>query len=321
MLAWPHPDTDWADFLDDAEACYLALAREILRREHLLILCRDPDHRRHIDHRLQQAGINTARLHFRELPYNDTWTRDYGPLAVLDNASLSLQDFRFNGWGGKFPAADDDRVNAALPWQVSLENRALVLEGGSVETDGRGTLLTTTHCLLNPNRNPSLDRARLGQQLTDALGLKRFVWLEHGALEGDDTDAHVDTLARFCNPDTVAYVQCRDQSDSHYPALRAMEEQLQREADRHGWRLAALPLPVPCFSDEGERLPATYANFLIINDAVLVPVYGVETDGEALDILAEVFHDREVVPVNCRVLIEQHGSLHCATMQLPQGVF
>lgn len=321
MLAWPHEGTDWAPILAAAEDSYVALSRAILDHEQLLILCPDRHHQARIQSRLAAAGARLGAARFAIRNYDDTWARDFGPLAVGDDRSTRLQDFRFNGWGGKYQSDADDRLNGTLAWRRPLDQHRLVLEGGSVDTDGRGTLLTTRACLLNPNRNPDLDQPRIERRLRDALGIRDFVWLDHGALAGDDTDAHVDTLARFCDADTLAYVQCRDPRDSHYPGLRAMEEQLRREAAARHWRLLPLPLPPACFSAEGERLPATYANFLIINGAVLVPVYGVASDRLALDILAKAFPGRRTVAVNCRALIEQHGSLHCATMQLPQGVF
>ena len=198
----------------------------------------------------------------------------------------------------------------------------MVLEGGAIETDGQGTLLTTEACLLNHNRNPRLDRAAIEMKLREDFGVERILWLSHGHLEGDDTDSHIDTLARFCDPQTIAYVRCDDPEDSHYPSLAAMEEQLKtlRQADGSPYRLIALPWPRPCFDpDDGHRLPATYANFLIINGAVLVPTYADAADAEALATLAEAFPGRDIVPIDCRSVIRQHGSLHCLTMQLPRG--
>ena len=169
-------------------------------------------------------------------------------------------------------------------------------------------------------RQPSLDQAAIEARLRETLGVKEIWWLENGHLEGDDTDAHVDTLARFCNARTIAYVQCNDASDSHYTALHAMEQELFALAGREQIDLVPLPMPAAQFDDNGHRLPATYANFLIINGAVLVPVYDCETDASALDQLAEAFPDREIIGIDCRSLIAQHGSLHCVTMQLPKGV-
>jgi agmatine deiminase len=197
-----------------------------------------------------------------------------------------------------------------------------VLEGGSIESDGAGTLLTTSECLLTPSRNPSMDRTAIEQLLEEVLGVDRILWLNHGYLAGDDTDSHIDTLARFCAPDHICYVTCPDVADEHYSALAAMEEELQefRQADGTPYRLTPLPWPDPIYDEDGERLPATYANFLIINGAVLLPVYDVPQDEEAVRIMAGIFPDREIIPIDCRPLIYQHGSLHCVTMQIPAGV-
>ena len=220
-----------------------------------------------------------------------------------------------------------------------------VFEGGSIESDGRGTLLTTSECLLSPHRNPSLTRQEIEQRLLHYFHAQRVLWLDHGYLAGDDTDSHIDTLARFCPADTIAYVQCTDPSDEHYEALHAMEQQLasfrapgasphgstsasqssptsSQDEEGHPYRLIPLPLPAPVFDpDDGHRLPATYANFLIINRAVLMPTYGQPANDElARRQLQSAFPRYDIVPVDCRVLIRQHGSLHCSTMQFPVGV-
>lgn len=319
LLAWPHANTDWCDVLDDAEATYVALACAILARQHLRVICRDAEHSAHIRTLLTQAGAELARLELLERPYNDTWARDFGPIAVIENGALTLQDWRFNGWGGKFAADADDALNQQLPWGVPLRRFDLILEGGAIDTDGRGNLLTTSNCLLNPNRNPQLDRAAVEAQLKEAFGLRNIWWLEHGYLEGDDTDAHVDTLARFCDERTIAYVQCTDRDDVHYTELRAMEQELEQLAAREQLKLVPLPMTPPLFDDDGARMPATYANFLIINGAVLVPTYGCDTDAAALAQLDAAFPNHDVIGIHCLPLIVQHGSLHCVTMQLPTG--
>ena len=320
LLAWPDTDTDWRDQLDDAWACYTALSCAILARENLLVICRDTVQENRIREQLQAAGAAMQGLSFVHAAFNDTWARDFGPLVARQTQGLIALDFTFNGWGNKFPADRDNALTRQLPLRVPVQPHAMVLEGGSVDTNGNGLLLTTTQCLLNPNRNPAMDKSAIEKVLGETLGGHTILWLEHGDLEGDDTDAHIDTLARFCNPDTIAYVQCAEPSDSHYESLQAMERQLQALADEHGLKLVALPMAEPCFDGEGQRLPATYANFLIINGAVLVPTYDCATDQQALTTLQAVFPERDVIGVPCRPLIEQHGSLHCVTMQLPEGV-
>ncbi len=328
QLTWPHADSDWGPLLDEVEPVFATIAREISARERLLVACHDAPLRDRVRALLEQAGCAMERVTLHLAPSNDTWARDHGPLTVLDgNGSARLLDFTFNGWGGKHAHARDNRITAALHAQgafgtTPLEAVAMVLEGGSVEVDGLGTLLTTSHCLLTPTRNPELDRAAIEARLGQWLGIDRVLWLSEGHLEGDDTDAHIDTLARFCDPHTIAYVACDDPNDSHYPALKAMEAELTALRDRDGrpYRLVPLPWPRPAFSADGQRLPATYANFLIINGAVLVPTYRDPADAVALERLASCFPGREIVAIDCRPIIEQYGSLHCLTMQLPEGV-
>lgn len=322
MITWPHQVTDWHYMLDDAEQTYCAMAHAILADENLLIICRDVAHENHIRQRLNQqnnAGSkDNERLHFQRMSYNDTWVRDYGPVAVQGK----LLDFTFNGWGNKFDSKLDNAVNRRMTWAWQLQREKLILEGGGIETDGKGCLLTTRTCLENPNRshkNQPRPSDLLEKALSRSLGFTDYVWLTHGHLEGDDTDAHIDTLARFINATTVTYVQCSNANDSHYSSLNAMEKELEAAAQTRGWTLAPLPMTPPIYDEDDERLPATYANFLITNHSILVPVYGVETDQAALDVITQHAGERRVVPINCRSLIRQHGSLHCATMQLPAG--
>lgn len=319
LLAWPDAETDWAGALEQTRACYQTLLSVILGHQNVLLVCRQRESADAARARLQEAGANTARLRTVIADYDDTWARDFGPITVEQDGRPLLLDFRFTGWGGKFIAERDDALNAALPWAVEREAVNLVLEGGAIDTDGRGTLLTTRACLRNPNRNPAFSEAELEAALKQSLGVTRIFWLDHGHLEGDDTDAHVDTLARFVNETTIAYVRCQDREDSHYPALAAMERELQALAQTHALTLIPLPMAVAQYNAEGERLPATYANFLMTNRAILVPLYDCATDDAALEALGAVAGARAVVGVPCRALIEQRGSLHCVTMQLPTG--
>jgi agmatine deiminase len=257
---------------------------------------------------------------------NDTWARDHGAITVLNGQEALLLDFVFNGWGLKFPADKDNLISGKLQragvLRAPIQAGGLVLEGGGIESNGAGTLLTTAECLLSPNRNPHLSQADIEAQLKQLFGMQQVIWLHHGYLAGDDTDSHIDTLARFCSEDTIAYVRCDDPTDEHYGALSAMEAELQaaRLPDGRPFRLVALPWPDACYDADGQRLPATYANFLIINGAVLVPTYEVPQDAAALEVLKGLFPDHEVIGINCRALIEQHGSLHCVTMQFPEAV-
>ena len=327
MLTWPHDDSDWAPLLNEADTVFAAIGTAVTRFQRLLVVCRDKAHRGHVTRRLAENGADPARVTAAIAPSDDTWARDHGPVTVLEDRRPLLLDFIFNGWGGKYPAARDTRITARLHAQAvfgetPLEPVDLVLEGGSIESDGLGTLLTTSGCLLTPTRNPHLDRTATERALKASLGVERVLWLEHGRLEGDDTDGHVDTLARLCSPDTIAYVTCTDRGDAHHGPLKAMEAELRalRTADGRPYRLIPLPLPAPIHETDGRRLPATHANFLIINGAVLVPTYDDPADRVALERLAGVFPGREIIGVDCRTLIRQYGSLHCVTMQLPEGV-
>nr|WP_320012394.1 agmatine deiminase family protein [uncultured Desulfobulbus sp.] len=324
LLSWPHRDTDWAPYLQHVWQVFLEITQTISRFEQVVIVTPDPHL---VQDQLCQAGIQPAPITLVQVATNDTWTRDFGPITVLEDAHPCLLDFGFNGWGLKFAADLDNQITAHLAaeglWgKTPLQVPGLILEGGSIESDGAGTLLTTSECLLGPNRNPHLNKAQLEQALSHHLGISHFLWLDHGFLAGDDTDSHIDTLARLCPKETILYVRCPDQTDSHYGALQQMEAELQKLKTPKGqpYRLVPLPWPRPCYHEDGHRLPATYANFLIINGAVLVPTYDDPQDQIALATIAQVFPDREIIGIDCRPLILQHGSLHCVTMQLPRGV-
>ena len=330
MLTWPHPGTDWFSRLREVEPVFLAIARAVLRFENLLVSCEHVFRAEQLDRELNDwARENNlpGRAHCVPAPADDTWARDHGPIAVQTGDGTRLMDFRFNAWGGKFPWEKDNALNRHLAnagcfGDTPLEAVDFVLEGGSIESDGQGTVMVTSECLMTPTRNPDYDRGAIEALLGETIGANRVLWLNHGYLAGDDTDSHIDTLARFCAPDRICHVRCEDPEDEHYQALAAMEEELRqfRQADGTPYQLTPLPWPDPIQDEDGERMPATYANFLIINGAVLVPVYDVPQDAEALAILRDLFPEREIIPVPCRTLVEQHGSLHCVTMQLPAGV-
>jgi len=323
LIAWPHAGTDWAYMLDEVTACYVEMARAILEDdERLVIVAPDADD---VKASLGQ-DVDWQRISIIELPTNDTWVRDYGPIAVFKDGRTVLTDFTFNAWGMKFAADCDNLVTSRLQargvFKAPLVNyRDLVLEGGSIETDGNGTVLTTTCCLTAPNRNDALSREQLEQELLDRLGCVKMLWLDHGALSGDDTDGHIDTLARFAPDGVILYCGCDNPEDEHYEPLMKMEEDLKQMTDAEGnpYHLIKLPLPDAMY-DEISRLPATYANFLVMNHQVLVPVYGQpENDVKACELIGQAFPGRKIKGIDCRPLICQHGSLHCATMQLPEG--
>lgn len=325
QLTWPHAETDWAYMLPEVQACFVSIAREIAKRERLLIVTPNPDE---VKKQLERGGnIRMSNVRFLTCETNDTWARDHGAITLMDTDAPALLDFTFNGWGKKFAAELDNQITRqAIEAKVLkgkyIDHLDFVLEGGSIESDGMGTLLTTSQCLLAPNRNEPMNRIDIEEYLRSAFHSQRVLWLDHGYLAGDDTDSHVDTLARFCSPSAIAYVQCTDLEDEHYEALRAMEEQLEAFRTLAGEPYHLFPLPMADKIEiEGERLPATYANFLIMNDAVLYPTYRQpENDSRARKVLQEAFPEYELVGIDCCALIKQHGSLHCVTMQYPMGV-
>lgn len=325
MLTWPHAQTDWAWILDEVEKVYSTICRAIARREQVLIVYRDTAHQQHIE--LVIADSTTLQqCVFVQAASNDSWARDHGPISVMQQNQPLLLDFQFNGWGGKYESGLDNAISQQLHQQnvfkCAFHTLPLILEGGSIESDGEGTLLTTEQCLLTPTRNPELKKAAIENILISELGIKRFLWLTEGHLAGDDTDAHIDTLARFCNTQTIAYCSCTDNTDEHYRDLKAMEKQLQafRTADNKPYKLIPLPIPAARYAEDGRRLPATYANFLIINNAVLVPIYNDKNDAIALQNLTAAFPQHAVEAIDCSAIIKQYGSLHCLTMQLAAGV-
>ncbi|MCL1633579.1 agmatine deiminase family protein [Luteimonas sp. SX5] len=324
LIAWPHEGTDWAERLGEVEETYIALVAAIVRFERAVICVADDDVQAYARARLSSARIDMDRVAFVEVPYDDTWLRDSGPITLLKQQGFRLLDFRFTGWGGKFEASLDDQLIEALNTKRVFRDAQtqpidFALEGGAIDADGDGTLLTTWQCL--HERHPDKSREELTAKLSDWLAQQRVLWLDHGYLEGDDTDAHIDTLARFAAPDAIVFQACDDPADSHYAELKAMADEIAalRTRDGRPYRLFPLPWAKPIV-DGGRRLAASYANFLIVNGAVLMPAYGDEADAAAVAVLEKAFPGREIVPVPCRPLIWQNGSLHCITMQLPHGL-
>lgn len=324
LLSWPHNGSDWAYMLDEVTRCYVELAEAISRFNPLLIVAPDIEvPKRELSH------LSDRKIIFCQVKTNDTWTRDFGPITVLNQGGTPLLlDFAFNGWGLKFAANHDNLVTMKLVESKVLgaprENHlGFVLEGGSIDSDGQGSLLTTSECLLSPNRNGDLNREEIESTLMASLGVRNILWINHGWLAGDDTDSHVDTLARFAPEDTILYVCATSPDDEHYQELKLMEDDISnlRTQDGRPFNMIALPLPDAIFDADGERLPATYANFLVTDKALFMPGYGQpNNDYLASQILKIAFPDHEIVTVNCLPLIKQHGSLHCATMHIPASI-
>ncbi len=327
MLTWPHLNTDWREDLDQVEAVFVTLAKQISLRQRLIISANSERDRQQILAQLEKSAANLENITLYIVDSNDSWVRDHGPITILDAGKPTLLDFTFNAWGDKFTAELDNQITAHLHSVGAFGNTPLkqidmVLEGGAIESDGGGTLLTTTRCLLSSTRNPKMSKAEIEQQLCQLFGLSRVLWLDDGYLAGDDTDSHIDTLARFCDDKTIIHLSCDDLNDEHYPALRSMQQQLQAMRTLKGepYRLIPLPWPKIKRNKKGDKLPASYANFLVINGAVLVPTYDDPHDRYALECLQQGFPDREIVGIPSLPLIQQFGSLHCVTMQLPKSV-
>ena len=321
LMSFPHEETDWHNPNNEAElkaslSPFIRIAQAIAYGEAVYIICKDKD-------KISSLFCSPRNLTFIEVPTNDTWIRDYGYISIKKDGDNKLLDFTFDGWGEKFEASLDNTVNSALHKKgymgtTSLESIDFVLEGGSIESDGEGTLLTTSACLCNPNRNGGLSKKEIEEKLTHYLGVKRVLWLDYGYLAGDDTDSHIDTLARFVNSTTIMYVKCDTEEDEHYEALRKMQTQLQDFRTKEGKPYTLIPLPMTeaIYNKNNERLPATYANFLITNDALIYPTYNDKNDKVTHEIFKTFFTDKEIIPINCLKLIEQGGSLHCSTMQI-----
>ncbi|MBE6318953.1 MAG: agmatine deiminase family protein [Bacteroidales bacterium] len=324
LLSWPHKDSDWNYMLDEVTKCYINIVEAITTETNVIIIAPDIE----IPQK-QLSHINQSLISFYEIPTNDTWARDFGVITTCnDNGNFILNDFQFNGWGLKFASNKDNLITRYMIKQKAINGTynncmGFTLEGGSIESDGKGLLLTTSECLLSPNRNGDLSKEEIEQTLISTLGLKKILWLDHGFLEGDDTDSHIDTLARIAPNDTIVYVGTNDETDIHYSTLQSMKQQLMQFTTIEGnsFNLIELPLPDPIYDEDGNRLPATYANFLIMDKSVIMPIYAQHhKDLLATQIMQIAFPNHKIITVDCNALIKQHGSLHCVTMQLPKEI-
>ena len=320
QLVFPHKLTDWNEYLDEAISTFVNIANIIATYQKCLIIAKDLVY---IKSLFTKPKIR-KNIIFVKIDSNDTWSRDFGGITVDIDGKLTILDFKFNAWGKKFPYNLDNQITQQLKMkgllkQYSHKTIAFVLEGGSIESDGNGTIMTTSRCLMEKNRNPHLTQNSIEKQLINSLGAKRILWLNYGALVGDDTDSHIDTLARFVDNNTIVYQSCDDIADKNYKELKAMENELKtfRTLKQTPYKLIPLP-PIEPKYYEDDRLPATYANFLIINGAVIVPTYNDKNDNKALEIFKTLFPKRDIIGCDCSTLIKQHGSLHCVTMQYPK---
>lgn len=324
QLTWPHAGSDWMPYLDEITHTYVELAAAIAAREPLLVVAPHPGKVETLLRRSLDAEM-LRNISYFECDTDDTWARDHAFLTLKDSDERILLDFKFNGWGEKFAWEKDNAINrklhAAGIVKGNYEDHGdFVLEGGSIESDGKGTVFTTSQCLMAPRRNQPLTQADIESRLKDSLRAKRIVWLDHGNLTGDDTDGHIDTIVRTAPHDTLLYIRCHDKDNPQYADFKALEDQLTalRTLEGKPYRLLPLPMPDPITFD-GEQLPATYANFLVINGAVIMPTYAQQDNDEAArETIREAFPDRKIIGIDARVIIRQHGSIHCITMQYPR---
>lgn len=336
QLTWPHEGTDWSPYLAEITHTFVQIAKAVARYERLVVAAKYPDRvREELARSLDEEEMKRVAIY--ECDNDDTWARDHAFITLIQTTcdggaaehegEARLLDFKFNGWGEKFAADNDNRINATLYNKGAFHGKRtdygdFVLEGGSVESDGKGTVLTTSICLMAQHRNQPMTQADIEQTLKQRLCARKIVWLDHGQLIGDDTDGHIDTIVRVCPDNTLLYVGCDDEEDPQYADLKALETQLRHATDADGkpFRLVKLPMPSAIYDGE-ERLPATYANFLVLNGAVIVPTYAQpDTDALALRLVGEAFPGRAVIGIDSRTIIRQHGSIHCLTMQYPEGV-
>jgi len=316
QVIFPHANSDWADYLEDAEENFVAIIKAVSAYQPCLVVCHDISY-------VRSKFDACKNIYFVQAPTNDTWARDCSAITVYEDDRPLLLNFVFTGWGAKFEAGLDNNMTQSLAsvYDTPIEDISFILEGGAIESNGKGTLLITSECVFNPNRNTDISQEESVQKLKEFFGVSKVLCLNHGYLSGDDTDSHIDTLARFVDEQTIVYLKCEDKDDEHYEALKKMEDELKTFSDQDGKPLKLVPLPfTKAIYDGDERLPATYANFLIMNKAVLVPTYRDANDQKALAVLKEVFPGRQIIPIDCSTLIRQHGSLHCVTMQFPYGI-
>jgi len=321
QLTFPHKDTDWNEYLDEAISTFVNIANIIASYQKCLIVAKELNY-------IKSLFLNNKikrNITFVKIDSDDTWSRDFGGITVWEDKKLTVLDFKFNAWGKKFPFKLDNQITKQLKLkgllkQYKHKSIPFVLEGGSIDSDGAGVIMTTTRCLMEKNRNPHLSQSTIEKQLISYFGAKKILWLNYGALVGDDTDSHIDTLARFVSTNTIVYQSCDDKNDENYQELKSMETELKTFSNLDGVPYTLIPLPhIEAKYYDNERLPATYANFLIINNAVLVPMYNDLSDTNVLKIFKNIFPKRDVVGIDCSILIRQHSSLHCVTMQYPKN--
>lgn len=314
QIIFPHMQTDWNDYLDEAMDNFQNIIEQIIKYQKCLVVCDDIK-------RVKKRFKKHENLFFVKYKTDDTWARDSSAISIKNANNTELLDFIFNGWGNKFKAKKDNAMskNIKKHYKTKVKKCNFILEGGGIESNGDGVLLTTSTCMLNKNRNKKLNKKQITKKLSKYFDATKVLYLNHGYLAGDDTDSHIDTLARFIDKKTIVYVKCKDKKDEHYKELKLMENELKNYAKKYGFKLIAVPMTDAIYYEK-ERLPATYANFLFVNSAILVPTYGVPQDKKALNIFKKHIKNRDIIGIDCSTLIRQHGSLHCVTMNFAKGI-
>ena len=326
QLTWPHANTDWKPYLEEITKVFIEMAKVITNEELLVVVTPEIDA---VKNKLSKELTvqQMDNVIFYDIDTNDTWARDHAPMTLISGSKETrILDFKFNGWGEKFEWRKDNAITAKLndcaAFNADYEDDTdFVLEGGSIESDGKGSIFTTSFCLMADHRNQPLTRDKVEERLLKSLHAERIVWLHNGQLIGDDTDGHIDTIVRLAPNDTIVYNGCDDENDEQYRDFRTLENQLKqiKTLDEKPYNLLRLPIPDAIY-DDGERLPATYANFVITNKSVICPTYSQPAkDAIAKEVLQRAFPNHTVVGVDASVVIRQHGSLHCLTMQYPEG--
>lgn len=323
-LSWPHDPITFPGRVEKIERTYGKIIKNLQHSEKVNLLVKDSAMKTRAQDILKERGVNPDEIAFHVYEYADVWFRDYGPIFLVNKKSggLAMSHWIFNGWGEKYEALMKDThipefINQSM--NIPCFTPGIVMEGGSIDVNGKGTLLTTEQCLLNKNRNPHLSKSGIEEYLMEYLGVSHIIWLKNG-IEGDDTDGHIDDISRFVNPTTVLCAYEENRNDVNYPILHENYEILLHAKDQSGNSLKVIKLPMPgAIGDAEGALPASYANFYIGNKVVLVPVFGHENDVKALYIIRQQFPDRKVVGINCADLVYGLGTLHCISQQQPKA--
>lgn len=320
MLVYPHEKSDWNNNLLKIRLFYNELIKSVIKFGKIILIIPE-----NMDCK-NELNINDKNLIFIKATTNDTWIRDNGPIFIKQNELFTFLNFKFNGWGNKFNYKLDNDLNNRLfssgifAKNVIKKNVNFVLEGGSIDNNGDGIILTTQNCLLNKNRNPQYTKEAIEELFSEIFGQNKILWLKNGKIMGDHTDSHIDMLAKFVNKDTIIYAKSNNPNYTYFNELNSMENELMNFRDYNDKSFNLIPITLPEIKDQqGNYLPATYTNFLIYNSAVIVPIYNTKEDQQAMDIFEKIFYNKKIISIDSKILISQGGAIHCATNNVPKG--